>query len=141
MKKLFLFLPLLFFHCKSKPAFNKNQILGAWKADSVYHFTNGFVQAIAIVDSDENIVYEYDSTGSVFMKKDGEIRRIHYKFIREDSLAYFDSKGQFMTGYKILALTPEKLVLKKIQKPMFSGKNQEVFEIRRFSPVPSQRKP
>ncbi|WP_026993856.1 hypothetical protein [Flectobacillus major] len=121
--------------CQPKKTIKKEYILGAWKADSVYHFTNGFVQAIKIEDSEENIVYDYDTTGTVFMRKDGEQRSMKYQIIENDSLVYFDNGGRYLAGFTIVLLEPEKLVLKKIQKPLFAGKNQEIYDIRCFSHI------
>lgn len=121
--------------CQSKPDFTQKDIVGAWKADSIFQYTNGFVERKAVLDPDENIVYDYDSTGRLTMKKEGEQRSIQYEIIAGDSLIYRSAAGGFLVGYRILSLIPNKLVLKKKQYPLFPGPNQDVYEIRQFSPV------
>ncbi len=121
--------------CQSRPGFTQNDIVGAWKADSIFQYTNGFVERKAVLDPEENIVYDYDSTGRLTMKKEGEQRSIQYEIIAGDSLIYRSTTGGFLVGYRILSLSRNKLILKKKQYPLFPGPNQEVYEIRQFSPV------
>jgi YD repeat-containing protein len=124
---------LLLCACKSRTEKNQENIIGAWKTDTVYHYTNGFVQVIPVTDSDENIEYDYDKAGNLTMKKDGEKRTIRYELISEDSLAYFDKANRMLTGFQIISLNQNQLVLKKNQPPVFPGKNQITYDIRHFS--------
>ncbi|WP_461133113.1 hypothetical protein [Spirosoma lituiforme] len=121
--------------CQTKQTYTNKDIVGAWKTDSIFQYTNGFVERKGVLDPDENIVYEYDRKGRLLMKKDGEQRNFQFEVVAGDSLIYRDAGGFFMVGYRILALGPDKLVLKKKQAPLFPGPNQEVYEIRQFSPA------
>lgn len=56
----------------------------------------------------------------------------------KDSLAYLDSTGKVVNGYQILSLNSRSMILKKTHKPYFSGKNQELYELRYFSKVAPQ---
>ena len=125
----------LLFSCQTKSTYTSKDIVGAWKTDSIFQYTNGFVERKGVLDPHEDIVYEYDSNGRLIMKKDDEQRHFQFEIIAGDSLIYRNAGGFFMVGYRILSLSPDKLVLKKKQAPMFPGPNQEVYEIRQFSPV------
>ena len=125
----------LAFTCRTKPDFTPKDIAGAWKVDSVFQYSNGFMERKAILDTDEAITYEYTSTGELAMKKVNEQRNFQYEILDGDSLVYRTMNGTFMVGYRIVALNPGKLVLRKRQRPAFSGKNQEVYEIRQFVPA------
>ena len=137
MRSWFLLVFIVLVQCQRKPDFTRNDIAGAWKADSIFAYTNGFVERKAVLNADENIVYDYDTTGRLTMKKDGEQRSIQYEIVAGDSLIYRTARGEILVGYRILSLTPTKLVLKKTQHPLFPGPNQEMYEVRQFSPAPS----
>lgn len=144
INSLCIFLPLcaslwLTFSCHSSPDFREKDLLRAWKADSIFQYTNGFVEKKAVITADDNIVYEYDSTGRLTMKKADEQRSIRYKLVGNDSLIYISPKGRYLNGYRILELTPNRLVLRKNLKPLFPGKNQLLYEIRQFSPASAGR--
>ncbi|MFD2572690.1 hypothetical protein ACFSUS_18770 [Spirosoma soli] len=126
------------FSCDSKPTFTEKDITGAWATDSIFEYTNGFVEKKALNDPDQNIIYAYDSNGGLTMKKEDEQRQFQYQIVDGDSLVYRDASGMFMSGYRILALSAHKLVLRKNRKPMFPGPNQQVYEIRQFSPVKAE---
>ena len=125
--------------CRSKPDFQEKDLFQAWKADSIFQYTNGFTEKKAVISSDDNIVYAYDPTGRLTMIKEDERRSIQYKLVGNDSLIYINPKGRYLNGYRILALTPNKLVLKKNLRPLFPGKNQVSYEIRQFSPATTSR--
>ena len=129
----------LAFACQTKPDFTPEDIAGAWKVDSVFQYINGFVERKAILDTDEAITYEYTRTGELTMKKVEEQRNFQYEILDGDSLVYRTMTGTFMVGYRILSLGSGKLVLRKRQRPAFSGKNQEVYEIRQFVPATTAR--
>lgn len=121
--------------CQTKRTYTDKDIVGVWKTDSILQYTNGFVERKGALDPDENIVYEYGNSGRLIMKKDHEQRNFQFEVVAGDSLIYRDAGGFFMVGYRILSLSPDRLVLKKKQAPMFPGPNQEVYEIRQFSPA------
>lgn len=125
----------LLFSCQTKPVYTNKDIVGAWKTDSIFLHTNGFVERKGVLDPHEEIVYEYDNNGRLIMKKGDEQRHFQFEIVTGDSLIYRDTGGFFMVGYRILSLSPNKLVLKKKQAPLFPGPNQEVYEIRQFSLV------
>lgn len=125
--------------CQTNAVFTPDDIAGAWKVDSVFQYTNGFVERKGIPDLDEAITYEYTSTGELTMKKGNEERNFQYEILDGDSLVYRTMTGTFMVGYRILALKPGKLALRKRQRPAFSGKNQEIYEIRQFLPATTTR--
>lgn len=135
MKKAILLCLIVLFQCQSNLRFKEENMIGTWKVDSIYNYTNGFGYWIAVPDWRDNIVYQYEKDGRVFQKKEEEKRAMHYRLVKDDSLVYTDLAGKFVSGYTILELTPTKLVLKKRHDPLFPGKNQEVFEIRVFSPI------
>ncbi len=135
MPYFFLLFALLIAGCQSKLRVTEADLKGAWKTDSVYRYTNGFIEKKAVGDDSDNIVYDYDGTGTMTMRKEAEARPVQYRTINGDSLQYIGRSGNVLSSFRILALEPGKLVLRKMQQPLFSGKNQLVYEIRRFSPV------
>ncbi|QJD79317.1 hypothetical protein [Spirosoma rhododendri] len=135
MPYLLLLFALLTVGCQSKLRLTEADLKGAWKTDSIYRYTNGFVEKKAVTDGDDNIVYDYNGNGTMTMRKEAEARPVRYRIINGDSLQYVGKSGTVLSSFRILAFEPDKLVLRKMQEPLFSGKNQLVYEIRRFSPV------
>lgn len=137
MRFALLLLLVLLIQCRSRPNLSEKDLKGAWKTDSVFQYTNGFMEKKAVINDEDNIVYGYDGAGKMTMKKDGEQRTISYQLLDGDSLQYVAPNGRLVSGFRILACSPEKLVLRKLKPPLFPGKNQLSFEVRQFSPASS----
>lgn len=118
--------------CVSK----EKQIAGTWKTDSISNFVNGFTHTNDSQDEHWSH-FEYTKEGAVFERRKKEFRKYSYKIVDPDSLVYLDSAGTYLSGYKILKLDDQQLVLKKQQKPYLPGKNQELYEVRFFSKITS----
>jgi hypothetical protein len=125
-----LFLISLLTQCVSK----EEQIEGTWKTDSISNFVNGFTHTNNSQDEHWSH-FEYTRDGAVYERRKKEFRKYSYKIINSDSLVYLDSAGTYLSGYKILKLDDQQLVLKKQQKPYLPGKNQELYEVRFFSKI------
>ncbi|TLV00636.1 hypothetical protein [Dyadobacter luticola] len=131
MKKsitLLMFLNVFFAGCSSR----EKDIQGLWRTDSISNFANGFSFTNDTKDAHWSY-FDYRADGTLFERRKGEYRKSKYKFVSADSLVYLDSTGKVANGYKILKLDSRNLILKKEQKPYFSGKNQHLYEIRYFS--------
>ncbi|AUD06669.1 hypothetical protein [Spirosoma pollinicola] len=126
-------LVLLMVGCQPKFRVTEVDLKGAWKTDSIYSYTNGFVETKTVPKNSDEIIYEYDGFGTMTMRKEAEARPVRYQIINGDSMQYVGKTGTVLSSYRILHFEPGKLVLRKMNKPLFSGKNQLVYEIRRFS--------
>jgi len=135
MPYFFLLFALLTVSCQSKLRITESDLKGVWKTDSIYRYTNGFVEKKAVIGGEDNIIYDYDGSGTMTMRKEAEGRPVRYRIIDGDSLQYVGKTGTVLSSFRILALEPGKLVLRKIQEPLFSGKNQLIYEVRQFSPA------
>jgi hypothetical protein len=135
MPYFFLLFALLTVSCQSKLRITEADLKGVWKTDSIYRYTNGFVEKKAVIGGEDNIIYDYDGSGTMTMRKEAEGRPVRYRIIDGDSLQYVGKTGTVLSSFRILALEPGKLVLRKIQEPLFSGKNQLIYEVRQFSPA------
>ncbi len=135
MPYFFLLVTLLLVGCQSKVRVTEADLKGIWKTDSIYRYTNGFTERKAVQNDADNIIYDYDGTGTMTMRKEAEARPVRYRVINGDSLQYIGKSGTVLSSFRILAFEPGKLVLRKMQEPLFSGKNQLVYEVRLFSPV------
>jgi hypothetical protein len=118
--------------CHSK----EKNIQGLWRTDSIANFVNGFGFTNNTFDAHWSY-FEYKPDGSLFERRKNEFRKSYYKLASPDSLIYSDSTGLMLSKYQILHLDSKQLVLKKSQKPYLAGKNQELYEIRYFSKMPS----
>jgi len=120
---------LVFFTgCSSR----KKDIVGLWRTDSISKYVNGFSFTNNTKDAHWSY-FDYRADGTLFERRKGEYRKSRYRLVSADSLVYTDSTGKVLTGYKILDLNDNIMVLKMAQKPYLSGKNQELYEIRYFS--------
>jgi hypothetical protein len=135
MPYFFLLFALLTVSCQSKLRITEADLKGVWKTDSIYRYTNGFVEKKAVIGGEDNIIYDYDGSGTMTMRKEAEGRPVRYRIIDGDSLQYVGKTGTVLSSFRILALEPGKLVLRKMQEPLFSGKNQLIYEVRQFSPA------
>ncbi len=118
--------------CKS----NEKNIQGLWRTDSITNYVNGFSFTNDTFDAHWSY-FEYKPDGSLFERRKDEFRKSYYKIVQPDSLVYADSTGQTLSKYQILRLDSKQLVLKKNRSPYLAGKNQELYEIRYFSRMPS----
>lgn len=120
---------LLFASCNSRP--QEQLLLGSWQVDSVYSYYNGFVYW----QRDEGpdwATYVYHPNGQMDEVKYDNPR--HYKYFLSHDTIYWESLSQSGRGwYKVLALNPQKMVLKKEKAPMFGDHTEERYEIRYFS--------
>ena len=120
---------LVFFTgCSSR----KKDIVGLWRTDSISNYVNGFSFTNNTKDAHWSY-FDYRADGTLFERRKGEYRKSRYQLASADSLFYTDSTGKVLSGYKILDLNDNTMVLKMSQKPYLSGKNQELYEIRYFS--------
>jgi hypothetical protein len=106
--------------------------MGEWKIDSIYQYVNGFSLTKRIPERDWS-TFEYLPQGIMAEKREEQQKRYRYQLIAADSLIYTDSTGTLLSGFRILKLDDQRLVLKKIRQPYLSGKNQHLYEIRYFS--------
>jgi len=111
---------------------DQNQIIGTWETDSVYTYYNGFEQTLG--KSDGWPVYSYGQDGIMYeiMGELGE-KSYLYEFIGNDSLGIHPTSSGNESYYEIIRLNRNKMVLKKNKDPLFSGGNQQRFEIRYFT--------
>jgi hypothetical protein len=129
----FIFL-LLIGLCQCQPSLSSQEkkLMGEWKIDSIYQYVNGFSQTKRIPERDWS-TFEYLPQGIMAEKREEQQKRYRYRLIAADSLIYTDSTGTLLSGFRILKLDDQRLVLKKIRQPYLSGKNQHLYEIRYFS--------
>lgn len=107
-------------------------ILGAWKVDSTYNFYNGF-EYRQTDDGRDWAIYLYDNNGMVKEIKYGTYRPYEYHF-NKDTLIWipkYDEPTEIL--FQILALTKNRMVLKRSKDPVFAGNRQIRYEIRYFS--------
>jgi hypothetical protein len=106
---------------------------GEWQTDSIYSYQNGYEFTIA--EGENWGTYQYKDFGKIAEKKLGGSREYLYEVIGNDSLIYKNPDNTPIAGFVILKLSANQLVLKKERKPTFSGRNQEIYEIRYFSKI------
>lgn len=137
MKKLIIVLLVVFCQCQSSvgPA---NELIGEWKIDSMYNYTNGFGFTNR-VPTDDWSTFQYEPGGRMAEKRYGQQMHYQYRLLPTDSLVYMDSTGHFLSGFKILKLDEQHLVLKKTHRPFLPGKHQQLYEVRFFSKVRPER--
>lgn len=114
----------------------EQQLVGVWKTDSIFNYVNGFTETLNIPDEHWPL-FEYSADGVLTERKFGQQRALRYQLVSADSIVYTDTSGTVLSGFSVLKLNNEKLVLKKTHKPFLSGKNQQLYEIRFFTKVPS----
>ncbi|HEY8934933.1 MAG TPA: hypothetical protein VIM65_06910 [Cyclobacteriaceae bacterium] len=119
--------------CTQPPSDRKELIVGSWKTDSVYTYYNGF--GFTRTDMEETPLQHYQADGKLKMTREDETRFFFYSLPATDSLIQQTLDRKNLGSFKILLLDENKLILKKIKSPLFSGKNQERFEVRYFSRI------
>ncbi|SDH22884.1 hypothetical protein SAMN04487996_13147 [Dyadobacter soli] len=109
---------------------------GTWRTDSISNFVNGFSFTNNTFDEHWS-TFEYDANGVMTERKKEKFKTYRYQLPTADSLVYTDSTGHRLSGFQIVKLTDEHLILKKAQKPYLPGKNQELYEVRFFTKIPA----
>lgn len=116
--------------CKSR----ERALEGVWRTDSIRNFVNGFSFTNNTFDEHWS-TFEYGANGVMTERKKEKFKTYRYEFPTADSLVYTDSTGHRLSGFQVVKLTDEQLILKKAQKPYLSGKNQELYEVRFFTKI------
>lgn len=125
-----LVLIVLIASCKTR----ERRLEGAWRTDSISNFVNGFSFTNNTFDEHWS-TFEYGPGGVMTERKKEKFKTYHYLLPTADSLVYTDSTGQRLSGFQIVKLSEDQLILKKAQKPYLPGKNQELYEVRFFSKI------
>lgn len=107
---------------------------GVWRTDSISNFVNGFSFTNNTFDEHWS-TFEYGADGVMTERKKEKFKTYRYLLPTPDSLVYTDSTGHRLSGFQIVKLSDEQLILKKAQKPYLPGKNQELYEVRFFSKI------
>ena len=107
---------------------------GVWRTDSISNFVNGFSFTNNAFDEHWS-TFEYGADGVMTERKKDKFRTYRYQLPSADSLVYTDSTGHRLSGFQIVKLSDEHLILKKAQKPYLPGKNQELYEVRFFTKI------
>jgi hypothetical protein len=119
--------------CTQQSSDKKELIIGSWKTDSVYTFYNGF--GFTRKDTEEIPLQHYQADGKLKMTRDDESRFFFYSMPVTDSLIQKTLDNKNLGRYKIILLDENRLILKIAKSPLFTGKNQERFEVRYFSRI------
>jgi hypothetical protein len=130
-KLIALFSILLLSSCDSSSDIN---LMGAWRLDSVYDYHNGFAYTNKTPYPSEVHVYQPDST---FLRR-GMGHENKYLFqVNENQLLIKETNGSPGAKLIIIRIDSTQLALKKEKNLIFPGKNQERFEIRFFTRIPT----
>lgn len=116
--------------CKTR----ERELEGEWRTDSIRNFVNGFSFTNNTFDEHWS-TFEYAAGGVMTERKKEQFKTYHYQLPTADSLVYTDSTGQRLSGFQILKLSDDQLILKKAQRPYLPGKNQELYEVRFFTKI------
>ncbi|WP_342085952.1 hypothetical protein [Dyadobacter sp. OTU695] len=109
-------------------------LAGVWRTDSIRNFVNGFSFTNNTFDEHWS-TFEYGADGVMIERKKEKFKKYRYQLPSADSLVYTDSTGHRLSGFQIVKLSDEQLILKKAQKPYLPGKNQELYEVRFFTKI------
>lgn len=134
MKAFFGLLAVLWAGCGCQS--REQKLVGVWKTDSIFNYVNGFTETQNVPDEHWPL-FEYRADGVLTERKFNQHRDLRYQLLSADSLVYTDTTGKVLSGFAVLKLDADKLVLKKTHKPFLPGKNQHLYEIRFFTKVPS----
>ena len=107
-------------------------IIGAWKVDSTFTYYNGFTYVERESGSDW-ATYVYEENGIMKEIKYGSFQSYHFDWTSKDSIKLQPTIGGDPFYFKVMGLNADRMALKKSKAPIFSGKNQERYEIRYFS--------
>lgn len=127
-----LFISIMAFSTNCQKGTNQQALVGAWQVDSTYSFYNGFGYTQTEAGSDW-ATYVYDEAGIMKEVKYGSFQSYFYELLASDTLTVRPTQGGDPSIFNILELNADRMVLKKNKKPVFSGGNQERYEIRFFS--------
>jgi hypothetical protein len=116
--------------CKTR----ERPLQGVWRTDSIRNYVNGFSFTNNTFDEHWS-TFEYGADGVMTERKKEKFKTYHYLLPTADSLVYTDSTGHRLSGFQIVKLSDEQLILKKAQKPYLPGKNQELYEVRFFTKI------
>ncbi|GGM88547.1 hypothetical protein GCM10010967_21520 [Dyadobacter beijingensis] len=122
------------FSCRTR----EQELQGVWRTDSISNFVNGFSFTNNTFDEHWS-TFEYGADGVMTERKKEKFKTYRYQLPSSDSLVYTDSTGQRLSGFQIVKLSDEHLILKKAQKPYLPGKNQELYEVRFFTKLPAEK--
>jgi hypothetical protein len=125
-KLLVVMIAVMCSHCQ----WEKSDLHGTWKLDSVYTYYNGF----DMTSPGKEPLYHFQDDGRLRMTQGTEFRFFIYE-VENDSLSYHTLDDQLIDAFEILDIDDNKLILKKEKKVLFTEKNQERFEIKYFSRV------
>ena len=112
----------------------ERELEGVWRTDSISNFVNGFSFTNNTFDEHWS-TFEYGADGVMTERKKEKFKTYRYQLPTADSLVYTDSTGHRLSGFQIVKLSDEHLILKKAQKPYLPGKNQELYEVRFFTKI------
>jgi len=112
----------------------EHELTGVWRTDSIRNFVNGFSFTNNTFDEHWS-TFEYGANGVMTERKKEKFKTYRYQLPTADSLVYTDSSGHRLSGFQIVKLSDEQLILKKAQKPYLPGKNQELYEVRFFTKI------
>lgn len=118
------------FACQTR----EHQLTGVWRTDSISNFVNGLSFTNNAFDEHWS-TFEYGADGVLTERKKEKFKTYRYQLPSSDSLVYTDSAGHRLSGFQIVKLSDEHLILKKAQKPYLPGKNQELYEVRFFTKI------
>jgi hypothetical protein len=125
-KLLVVMIAIMCSHCQ----WEKSDLQGTWKLDSVYTYYNGF----DMTSPGKEPLYHFQDDGRLRMTQGTEFRFFVYE-VGNDSLSYHTLDDQLIDAFEILDVDDNKLILKKEKKVLFTEENQERFEIKYFSRV------
>jgi hypothetical protein len=108
----------------------KSDLHGTWKLDSVYTYYNGF----DMTSAGKEPLYHFQDDGRLRMTQGTEFRFFIYD-VGNDSLRYRTLDDQLIDAFAILDVDDRRLVLKKDKKVLFTEEGQQRFEIKYFSRV------
>lgn len=120
---------LLWMGCRQRV---EARLTGHWRIDSVYDYNNGFTFTNRNPYPREE--YEYRNNHTVVRKGMGE--QLEYTYTCKDSvLRLINSAGSAAGEFIILYLDRNLLALKINKQPLFTGKNQQWYEVLYFTRI------
>lgn len=107
-------------------------VQGSWQLDSIYSFYNGF--GYTNTDVGEEPRYHFQTDGRLRMTKNTEYRYFQFTLLN-DTLHYQNPSMHVSEKYFVMKADERQLVLRKEKKVLFTGKDQQRFEIKYFSRI------
>jgi hypothetical protein len=124
-------LSMVVLSCKS--TVDQKTLHGAWRMDSLYDYYNGFSYMNRDPQPAEVHVYKGEHT---MLRRGMGHEREYYYAIEGKHLIISDTLGAPEGKHIVLRLDSTQLVLKKENRPIFSGENQVKYQIRFFTRIP-----